>query len=100
MSADRTDFGRRPGSGAGMAGGMKRRVARAVATGRRGLGASAEEIVVAGLVAAPFAGTFGIWLSWATWAPAAAIWVATAAALVAATLWVAGHGVGVAAAPE
>ena len=36
---------------------------------------------MAGLVAAPFAGTFGIWLSWLTWAPNPMIWLATAVAL-------------------
>lgn len=79
---------------------MRPRLERAFETGRRGLRAHPEDLVVAGLVAAPFAGTFGIWLSALTWWPNPVIWVATAVPLVAATLWIAGRGVGVAEATE
>ncbi len=56
--------------------------------------------MVAALVAAPFAGTFGIWLSWLTWWPNPVIWLATLLALGPATAWIAGRGVGVAEAQE
>jgi protein-S-isoprenylcysteine O-methyltransferase Ste14 len=83
-----------------MADDMKQRFDRALATGRRGIGASLEDIVVALLVAAPFAGTFGLWLSALTWWPNPAIWAATAVVLAASALWIAGRGVGVAEAQE
>jgi hypothetical protein len=69
----------------------KARLGRAVGTGRAGMGASAEGLAVSALVAAPFAGTFGILLSWLTWWPNPAIWLATAVAQGGATLWIAGR---------
>jgi hypothetical protein len=75
---------------------INQRLERAILSGRQGLKAPAEDILVAGLVAAPFAGTFGIWLSWLTWWPNPVLWVATAIVLVALGLWIAGRGVGVA----
>jgi hypothetical protein len=70
---------------------VKRRLERAMDTGRGGMAVSAEDAVVAALVASPFAGAFGIWLSWLTWWPNPVIWVATAVVQVGATLWIAGH---------
>ncbi len=69
----------------------KERLGRAMGTGRAGLRASVEDLIVAALVAAPFAATFGISLSWLTWWPNPVIWTAAAAAQAGATLWIAGR---------
>ncbi len=44
------------------------------ATAQRGLRVRGEQLLVALLVASPFAVTFGIWLSWLTWWPNPVIW--------------------------
>jgi fatty acid desaturase len=67
------------------------RLMGAVETGRAGAGVSAEALTVAALVAAPFAGTFGVWLSWLTWWPNPAIWLTTAFLQGGSTLWIAGR---------
>jgi hypothetical protein len=69
---------------------LKRRLSEAPGAMRAGLGASGEDMAVATLVAAPFAATFGIWLSWATWWPNLPVWIATAIVLVAGAFWAAG----------
>ncbi len=69
----------------------KLRLRRALEAGRAGLDVSVEDLLVAALVAAPFAGTFGVWLSALTWWPNPAIWLPTALAQAAGTLWIAGY---------
>lgn len=69
----------------------RRGLAQAAETGRAGLRAPAEELLVAGLIVAPFAATFGIWLSWLTWWPSAVICFAVALSLAAGAAWVGGH---------
>ena len=54
-------------------------------------GVSGEDMLVAGLVAGPFAATFAIWLSWLTWWPNAVILLVWLAVQILGLLWVAGH---------
>jgi hypothetical protein len=51
---------------------------------------SAEDIVIAALVMAPFALTVGIWVGWLTWAPNWVLIAVTLVVQVAATIWNAG----------
>lgn len=44
------------------------------ATVQRGLRVRGERLLVALLVASPFAVALGIWLSWLTWWPGPAVW--------------------------
>ena len=74
-----------------MTDGAKLRLFRALKTVRSGLGVSVEDMLAAAFVAAPFAGTFGIWLSALTWWPSPVIWLPTALAQAAGTLWIAGR---------
>jgi hypothetical protein len=51
---------------------------------------SAEDIVIAALVMAPFALTVGIWVGWLTWAPSWVLIGVTLVVEVVATIWNAG----------
>ncbi len=78
-----TDIADRVATGAG----------RAVAQARAGLGVQGEDLLVAALVALPFAGCFGIWFNALTWWPNPIVWLLTALAQAALTFWIAGRAV-------
>jgi hypothetical protein len=69
---------------------LRGRMGDTVAIAREGLGVRGERLLVAALVASPFAGALGIWLSWLTWWPNPAIWVFVALAEVAGAAYAAG----------
>ncbi|HMQ91917.1 MAG TPA: hypothetical protein PKA33_04085 [Amaricoccus sp.] len=54
-------------------------------------GVSGEDMLIAGLVAAPFTTAFAIWLSQLTWWPNAMIILIWLAVQILGTFWVAGH---------
>ncbi|MBP7000121.1 hypothetical protein [Amaricoccus sp.] len=69
---------------------LRGRMGEIVAIAREGTGVRGERLLVAALVASPFAGGLGIWLAWLTWWPNPVIWVFVALAEVAGAAYSAG----------